>query len=231
MYTPKSRTSTRPELDNILYSWYLDLIHVAPTYPITKNVLLNQAVYFQKLLDDLVNDNSNDLPISTEANSLSLIWPNKTEEVLFDESELLEEESTISDTKTSQSFSIPCISQYLVRENTTSTVPLQEISTLTDKKIIAHNNSISKPSDSLKGMINHNNRCYMIAVLQQLSSIKSFRDQVLATDLPEGSSSKNLSVLSEFKHLILELYSTRTRTIRISHAFTCRHAKLLFFNH
>ena len=73
MYTPKSRTSTRPELDNILYLWYLDLIHVAPTYPITKNVLLNQAVYFQKLLDDLVNDNSNDLPISTEANSLSLI--------------------------------------------------------------------------------------------------------------------------------------------------------------
>ena len=52
----RTRESSRPELDRILIAWYNDMRTNSRTYPITRALILDKAIHFQKLLDHLTDN-------------------------------------------------------------------------------------------------------------------------------------------------------------------------------
>ena len=193
----RSRESTRPELDRILIAWYNDMRTNNKTYPITRALLLDKAVHFQKLLDHLADG----IPIQqADVGTTERTEEPEDNSKLFEPSDILDEDlqkyippPEASDLQTTNSIA-PTQS-----DNQTQSLPHYE-SSKTCSSVELH----QKASPG-RGIINHYNKCYAIAIIQQLHKIAEFREIIISAELEHLSQTGPVKVCIKLKQLFQAL--------------------------
>ena len=159
----RTRESTRPELDRILIAWYNDMRTNNRTYPITRALILDKAIHFQKILDHLTDNRPIQAADSSPADQTDELEDNAK---LFEPSDILDEDLQKYVPPPQTSSDLPAAATEPTQtESQTQTTPNYSVTR------IPPSGQLHKPSHPGRGIINHYNKCYAIAIIQQLHNI------------------------------------------------------------
>ena len=159
----RTRESSRPELDRILIAWYNDMRTNSRTYPITRALILDKAIHFQKLLDHLTDNR----PIqATDYSTADQREEPEDNAKLFEPSDILDEDL--------QKYEPPAqTSSDLSQTTTEPTETNNEIHSIPTYSLspVRISAELHKAAHPGRGIINHYNKCYAIAIIQQLHNL------------------------------------------------------------
>ena len=193
----RTRESTRPELDRILIAWYNDMRTNNRTYPITRALILDKAIHFQKILDHLTDNRPIQAADSSPADQTDELEDNAK---LFEPSDILDEDLQKYVPPPQTSSDLPAAATEPTQtESQTQTTPNYSVTR------IPPSGQLHKPSHPGRGIINHYNKCYAIAIIQQLHNIAEFREIILSADVEHLPESDPVKVCLKLKRLFQDL--------------------------
>ena len=171
----RQRLSMHPELDTLLFDWFLDHRKRFGTVPISRQVLLEKAIHFHALLHAPVSTFKvipSTLPDKTTSPPLSPTQNNDTY-FLFSDDLFIETEVTLHTTKNST-------------QTSNESVPA----------------TITAPT--FTGLTNPNNCCFLNALVQQLYHLLPFREEIASREISQANT-LTTQLISNFKTLFDEM--------------------------